>query len=45
MDREVAVQVAVPSGYQQAAQWANEFSDVVVETDRSRTAGVPSGCV
>jgi hypothetical protein len=45
MDREIAVQVTVPSSYQQAAQWANEFSDIVVETDKSKTEGVPSGCV
>jgi hypothetical protein len=45
MDREVAVQVTVPKQYAQAAQWANEFSDTVVETDKSRTTGVPSGCV
>lgn len=45
MDREIAVQVTVPQQYAQAAQWANEFSDVVVETDKSRTTGVPSGCV
>ena len=32
------------ASYQQAAQWANEFSDIVVETDKSKTAGVPSGC-
>ena len=44
MDREVPVQVNVPAGYQQPAQWANEFSDIVVQTDRSRTEGVPSGC-
>jgi hypothetical protein len=44
MDREVPVQVTVPSSYQQPAQWANEFSDLVVETDKSKTAGVPSGC-
>jgi hypothetical protein len=44
MDREQAVQVTVPASYQQAAQWANEFSDIVVETDKSRTAGIPSGC-
>ena len=44
MDREVAVQVTVPAGYQQPAQWANEFSDIVAETDRSMTAGVPFGC-
>ena len=45
MDREVPVQVTVPRQYAQAAQWANEFSDAVVQTDRSRTAGVPGGCV
>jgi hypothetical protein len=44
MDREVAVQVTVPSGYNQAAQWANEFSDAVVKTVKSKTAGVPTGC-
>jgi uncharacterized protein DUF3515 len=44
MDREIAVRVTVPATYQQPAQWANEFSDTVVKTDRSRTAGVPSGC-
>jgi hypothetical protein len=44
MDREVPVQVTVPPGYANPAQWANEFSDVVVKTDRSRTTGVPSGC-
>jgi hypothetical protein len=44
MDREVAVQVTVPTGYKQAAQWANEFSDIVAATDRSRTEGVPAGC-
>ena len=44
LDREVAVQVSVPASYQQPAQWANEFSDIVVKTDKSRTTGVPSGC-
>jgi hypothetical protein len=44
MDREVPVTVTVPTSYQQGAQWANEFSDLVVETDKSLTAGVPSGC-
>ena len=44
MDREVPVQVTVPTTYDKAAQWANEFSDTVVKTDRSITAGVPSGC-
>jgi hypothetical protein len=45
MDREVAVQVTVPSRYASPAQWANEFSDIVVETDKSKATGVPSGCV
>jgi hypothetical protein len=45
MDREIAVQVTVPKQYAQAAQWANEFSDVVVETDKSLATGLPSGCV
>ena len=44
MDREVPVRVTVPAAYQQSAQWANEFSDTLVRTDRSRTTGVPSGC-
>jgi hypothetical protein len=44
MDREVVVRVTVPAGYDQAAQWANEFSDAVVKTVKSRTAGVPTGC-
>jgi uncharacterized protein DUF3515 len=44
MDREQPVQVTVPASYQQAAQWANEFSDLIVETDRSKTKGVPTGC-
>ena len=44
MDREVAVRVTVPLTYRQPAQWANEFSDIVVATDKTRTNGVPSGC-
>ena len=44
MDREIPVQVTVPTGYDNAAQWANEFSDTVVKTDSSITEGVPSGC-
>jgi hypothetical protein len=44
MDREVAVQVAVPSSYEQAGQWANEFSDAVVKTIKSKSSGVPTGC-
>ncbi len=45
MDREVPVRVTVPKQYAQPAQWANEFSDAVVKTDKSITAGVPTGCV
>lgn len=44
LDREVPVQVTVPKQYAQAAQWANEFSDVVVATVKSVTEGLPSGC-
>lgn len=44
MDREVAVQVTIPSSYEQTAQWANEFSDTVVKTVLSKTKGVPTGC-
>jgi hypothetical protein len=44
LDREVPVRVTVPKQYAQAAQWANEFSDVVVRTDASITEGKPSGC-
>jgi hypothetical protein len=44
MDREVPVRVVVPTAYDKRAQWANEFSDIVVETDKSITEGVPSGC-
>jgi hypothetical protein len=44
MDREVAVQVAVPASYDQPAQWANEFSDSVVKTIKSKASSVPTGC-
>lgn len=44
MDREVPVRVTVPKQYAQPAQWANEFSDVVVKTDKSIATGVPTGC-
>ncbi|WP_433369277.1 DUF3515 family protein [Actinoplanes sp. CA-142083] len=44
MDREVAVRVTVPGSYEQTAQWANEFSDAVVKTVKSRDKGVPTGC-
>jgi hypothetical protein len=44
MDREVPVQVGVPASYDQPAQWANEFSDAVVKTVKSRATSVPTGC-
>ncbi|GIE93698.1 DUF3515 domain-containing protein [Paractinoplanes rishiriensis] len=44
MDREVAVRVSVPGSYENPAQWANEFSDAVARTVKSRATGVPSGC-
>jgi hypothetical protein len=45
LDHEIPVRVTVPERYEQPAQWANEFSDIVVASDKSRTGGVPSGCV
>lgn len=44
MDREVAVQVGIPASYEQPAQWANEFSDAVVKTIKSKASSVPTGC-
>jgi hypothetical protein len=44
MDREVAVQVGVPASYDQPAQWANEFSDAVVKSIKSKASAVPTGC-
>ena len=44
MDREVPVQVTVPAGLENPAQWANEFSAAVIKTVKSKTEGVPSGC-
>lgn len=44
MDREVAVQVGVPASYDQPGQWANEFSDAVVKTVKSKATDVPTGC-
>jgi Protein of unknown function (DUF3515) len=44
LDREVAVRVAVPASYDQPGQWANEFSDAVVKTVKSKDTGVPTGC-
>lgn len=43
VNREIPVQVTVPSAYEQAAQWANEFSDAIVTAGRART-DVPAGC-
>jgi hypothetical protein len=45
MDREVPVRVTVPSSYENPAQWANEFSDTIVKTVKSKEPGtMPSGC-
>jgi hypothetical protein len=44
MDREVPVQVAIPASYDQAAEWANEFSDAVVTTVKSKATNIPAGC-
>ncbi|GGN53973.1 hypothetical protein GCM10010112_03300 [Actinoplanes lobatus] len=45
MDREVPVRVTVPSAYQNPAQWANEFSETVVKTVKSKPGNaMPSGC-
>jgi hypothetical protein len=46
MDREIAVQVTVPNNtYENPAQWANEFSDTIVKTVKSKPAAeMPSGC-
>ncbi|SDT77552.1 DUF3515 domain-containing protein [Actinoplanes derwentensis] len=45
MDREVPVRVTVPESYENPAQWANEFSDTIVKTVKSKQAGtMPSGC-
>jgi hypothetical protein len=43
MDREVPVAVTVPRSYAKPAEWALEFADPIVETDRS-LAKVPYGC-
>jgi Protein of unknown function (DUF3515) len=44
MDRVVPVQVAVPASYDQAAEWANEFSDAVAGTIKAKAADTPTGC-
>jgi Protein of unknown function (DUF3515) len=44
MDREVPVRVAIPASYDQAAEWANEFSDAVFTTVKSKATDVPAGC-
>ena len=44
MDREVPVRVTVPSSYENPAQWANEFSDTIVKTVKSKAGDLPSGC-
>ncbi|GAA1631453.1 DUF3515 domain-containing protein [Actinoplanes couchii] len=45
MDREIPVRVTVPESYENPAQWANEFSDTVVKTVKSKeTTDMPAGC-
>ncbi|MEV0901682.1 DUF3515 domain-containing protein [Actinoplanes sp. NPDC049802] len=45
MDREVPVRVTVPETYENAAQWANEFSETIVKTVKSRPGdAMPSAC-
>jgi hypothetical protein len=44
MDREVPVQVSIPASYDQAAEWANEFSDAVFTTVKSKATNIPAGC-
>jgi hypothetical protein len=43
MDREVPVAVTVPRSYAKPAEWALEFADPIVATDKS-LAKVPYGC-
>jgi hypothetical protein len=43
IDREIPVQVTVPTQYAAPAQWANEFSGTLIATVPS-VKGVPSGC-
>lgn len=43
VDRTVPVRVTVPAGYEQPAQWANEFSSAVAEV-APLTTTVPDGC-
>lgn len=45
VNREIPVEITVPSVYEQPAQWANEFSDTVITAVRPRTDDVPAGCV
>ncbi|HWS38755.1 MAG TPA: DUF3515 domain-containing protein [Actinoplanes sp.] len=45
MDREIPVEVTVPDSYKSPAQWANEFSDTVVKTVKSKAlTDMPAGC-
>lgn len=44
VDREVPVQVTVPTGYEPAGQWTIAFANPVAATVPSITKGVPSGC-
>lgn len=44
VDREVPIAVTVPRTYAEPWQWVVEFSAPIVETVRSATTAVPSGC-
>ena len=40
----IVVSFVYGAAYQQPAQWANEFSDAVAKTIKSKTTSVPTGC-
>jgi hypothetical protein len=43
VDREVPIQVTVPAGTEQPAQWVIAFSNTIIATVPS-AAKIPSGC-
>jgi hypothetical protein len=43
IDRQIPVQVSVPSGVNAPAQWANEFS-ATIAASVPVVEGIPSGC-
>jgi hypothetical protein len=44
MDRGIAVEVMVPSSYEGAYQWANEFSDAVARAIPAEMEPGVTGC-